>query len=125
MDRKIRGKLVTIFRNGWLIEIHRPINQLTPVEHSVEADEKSIVDNNIHKATLTEIIAWFFALDNPNYARCLSVHIQDMFMLDTKYPCIAERFREGKFTVSKTHNSFSSIAIDYSHEQKNALKEIE
>ena len=42
-----------------------------------------------------------------------------MFLLDTKYPDIAERFREGKFTVSKTHNNFSSIAIDHAHEQNN------
>ena len=45
----------------------------------------------------------------------MAVHIQHMFLLDTKHPGIAERFREG----SKTHNNFSSIAIDHSHEQNN------
>ena len=46
-DSKIRGALVNIFSNGRLIEIHRPINKLIPVEHSVEANGKSIVDNDI------------------------------------------------------------------------------
>ena len=53
---------------------------------------------------------WFFSL---------SVHIQDMYLLDTKHPFIAERFREGKFTISKTQNKFSSIAIAHAHEQNN------
>ena len=60
-----------------------------------------------------------FSLDHPNYSRLLSVHIHDMYVLDTKHPSIAEEFREGKFTVNKTQNKFSSIAIDHAHEQNN------
>ena len=47
MDSKIRGPLVTIISNGRFIKIHRPIKKLIPVEHSIEANGKSIVDKDI------------------------------------------------------------------------------
>lgn len=74
---------------------------------------------DLYKAALIELMPWFFSLDHPNYARWISVHINDMYQLDDKHPFIAEKFREGKFTVNKTGNNFSSIAIDHAHEQNN------
>ena len=63
---------------------------------------------------------WLSALDHPNYARYLPVHIRDMLGLESKHPEIANEFKAGKFTVQKTVRFFSAIAIDHAHEQNNA-----
>ncbi|XP_076078833.1 uncharacterized protein LOC143048849 [Mytilus galloprovincialis] len=67
------------------------------------------------------LIPWFFALDHPNYARWLPIHVRDMFALDTIAPSIATEFESGHFVVHKTHSTFSAIAIDHAHEQNNKL----
>ena len=64
---------------------------------------------------------WVFALDHPNYARWLSIHIRDMQRLSTIHPNIAAQFAEGKFVGQKTLNRFSAIAIDHAHEQNNKV----
>eukprot|EP00733_Pompholyxophrys_punicea_P000439 Pompholyxophrys_punicea_v1_NODE_121_length_3355_cov_8.294759.p1 type:complete len:312 gc:universal NODE_121_length_3355_cov_8.294759:1498-2433(+) len=58
----------------------------------------------------------FFALDKPNYARWLPVHIQSMRTLPVS---IQSEFQKGNFTVSKSVRKFSAIAIDQTHEQTN------
>ena len=70
---------------------------------------------------LTELAAWFHALDRTNYARWIPVHLKDMAELSTKQPDVAAKFRAGSFIVQKTHRVFSSIPIDQAHEQNNAL----
>lgn len=69
---------------------------------------------------LTELVAWFHALDHTNYARWISIHLKDMAELPTKHPEVAREFRAGNFTVQKTGKVFSSIPIDQAHEQNNA-----
>ena len=78
---------------------------------------------SLYKEALNELMKWFFALDHPNYARWLSIHIRDMQRLSTIHPNIAAQFAEGKFVVQKTLNRFSAIAIDHAHEPK-LLKEM-
>jgi hypothetical protein len=75
----------------------------------------------LYKEALLSLVPWFFALDHPNYARWLSIHIRDMILLDKRNPDIATQFAEGKFVVHKTHHSFSAIALDHAHEQNNKL----
>ena len=62
-----------------------------------------------------------FALDHPNYARWLPVHIRDMVVLEQRNPDVAHQFAQGKFVVHKTQRSFSAIALDHAHEQNNKL----
>ncbi|VDI16831.1 Hypothetical predicted protein [Mytilus galloprovincialis] len=76
---------------------------------------------NLYKDSLTMLIPWVFALDHPNYARWLPIHVRDMFALDTIAPSIATEFESGHFVVHKTHSTFSAIAIDHAHEQNNKL----
>ena len=51
---------------------------------------------------LVSLVGWFFALDKPNYARWLSVHLRDMSMLGDVHPAVKAEFDEGKFVVNKT-----------------------
>ena len=71
--------------------------------------------------TLTKIILWMFALDHTHYSRWLPVNIRDMMQLSNKHPAILAEFEAGKFSVHKTRNKFSAIALDQCHEQNNAL----
>ncbi len=70
--------------------------------------------------SLTKLAPWFFSLDHTNYARWVPVHIRDMVNLEKAHPTIAAEFNNGNFTVHKTRQAFSSIAIDQAHEQNNA-----
>ncbi|VDI52492.1 Hypothetical predicted protein [Mytilus galloprovincialis] len=45
------------------------------------------------------LIPWVFALDHPNYARWLPIHVRDMLSLDTLAPSIATEFESGHFVV--------------------------
>ena len=51
----------------------------------------------------------------------LPVHVRDTLSLNESHPGIFAQFAAGYFTVSKTHEHFSSISIDQAHEQLNAL----
>ena len=56
------------------------------------------------------------AFDRTNYARWIPVHMRDMAEL----PDVARKFRAGSFTAQKTKNMFPTVAIDQTHEQRNA-----
>ena len=78
-------------------------------------------DFALYKEALVSLVPCFFALDHPNYARWLPVHIRDMVVLEQRNPDVAHQFAQGKFVVHKTQLSFSAIALDHSHEQNNKL----
>lgn len=78
-------------------------------------------DFNLYLQSLSQLLPWFFALDHPNYARWLSVHVRDLTMLETTHPSIFVEFWAGGFVARKTHRSFSAIALDQAHEQCNAV----
>lgn len=69
-------------------------------------------DFDLYVEILCKLIPWFFALDHVNYARWASVHVRDMISLEHMHPEVAEDFRKGGFTVSKSQRPFSAIAID-------------
>ncbi|KAJ8375399.1 hypothetical protein SKAU_G00059790 [Synaphobranchus kaupii] len=70
---------------------------------------------------LSELIPYFFANNNVNYARWLPVHLRDMLSLHQIHPELALEFHNGKFVVHKSSREFSAMAIDQAHEQANAL----
>ena len=61
----------------------------------------------------------FFALDHPNYARWLSIHVGDIVALQDNEPSVFEQFENGNFVVNKSGNRFSSIPIHHEDEQNN------
>ena len=42
-----------------------------------------------------------------------------MASLGERHPCVLQEFLNGRFTVQKTKNPFSAMAIDQAHEQNN------
>ena len=78
------------------------------------------VSFSMYLDSLTELAKWFHAMDHTHYGRWIPVHLRDMAELPRTHPSIAQAFRAGKFTVQKTNNVFSSMAIDQAHEQMNA-----
>ena len=71
--------------------------------------------------SLAELIPYFFANNNVNYARWLPIHYRDMVTLEKKPPQVAQEFQNGKFVVHKSSRQFSAVAIDQAHEQANAV----
>ena len=79
-----------------------------------EADFELYVD------ALTQIVPWFFALDQIHYARWIPVHLRDMVTLKDVHPTVFAEFMKGNFVVKKTERRFSAITIDQAHEENNA-----
>lgn len=76
-------------------------------------------DFSLYVSSLKALAKWFFALDHPNYARWVPVHIQDMENLP---PSTLKEFVEhGHWVVSKTANKFSGMPLDQAHKQNNDL----
>ena len=69
---------------------------------------------------LKSVMKYIFALNHYNYARWLSIHVDDLMKLEIICPDIYEEFCSGNFVVRKTTNPFSAIALDQAHEQNNA-----
>ena len=70
---------------------------------------------------LSELIPYFFANNNINYARWVPIHLRDMMSLEQHHPQVAREFNNGNFVVHKSCREFSALAIDQAHEQANAL----
>ena len=71
--------------------------------------------------SLAELIPYFFANNNVNYARWLPIHYRDMVTLEQKHPQLAQEFQSGNFVVHKSSRRFSAMGIDQAHEQVNAV----
>ena len=52
--------------------------------------------------------------------RWIPVHIRDRCGLKELHPNVHAHFLNGHFTINKTGNAFSAMAIDQAHEQNNA-----
>lgn len=76
---------------------------------------------NLYKQTLMELIPYFFANNNTNYARWLPIHLRDMMCLAQQHPEVARQFQNGNFVVHKSNKDFSALAIDQAHEQNNGI----
>ena len=74
-------------------------------------------DFKLYLDTLKSLIGLFFSMDHQNYARWLSVHIEDLESLPEN---VRQEFEDnGNWTVNRTGRRFSSIATDQAHEQNN------
>ena len=73
----------------------------------------------LHLATLRPLMKRYFALDHPNYARWLSVHLLDLLQCKYKFPDLYDYFNNGFFTFQKTSSEYSNMALDQIHEQNN------
>ena len=70
-------------------------------------------------AALVELMPYIFQLDHTNYARWLSVQIEDIRSLEFKEPTVFKDLMNN-FVVSKSRNHHSCIGIDQALEQFNA-----
>ena len=68
---------------------------------------------------LKSLVKWFFIFDQYNYARWITVHIQDLLTLSVTCPQVYQEFIEGKFVVQISNKEFSRIHYDHAHEQSN------
>ena len=71
--------------------------------------------------SLSELLPYFFANNNVNYARWLPIHLRDMLTLHKTHPQIKAEFDKGNFVVEKSGREFSALAIDQAREQANAV----
>ena len=65
------------------------------------------------------LVIWFFIFDHYNYARWLSVHIQDLLSLPITCPQLYQEFERGNFVVEISSREFSRIDYDQAHKQSN------
>ena len=70
---------------------------------------------------LGKMVPWMFAIDHVHYARWLTVHSQDLFLLKERSIDVHEEFTKGHFKTNKTKHRFLALAHDQSHEQQNAI----
>jgi hypothetical protein len=78
-------------------------------------------DFGLYREALAQLLPYFFANNNVNYARWLTIHLRDMMCIHQNHPDVAKEFKRGNFVVHKSERSFSGIAIDQAHEQNNAV----
>ena len=84
---------------------------------------RSFMEGNfdLYREAIAELLPYFFANNNTNYAHWLTVHLVDMMSLEEDHPDVAREFHKGNFVVHKSTRAFSAIAIDHAHEQNNAV----
>ena len=70
---------------------------------------------------LKYLVKWFFILDQYNYPRWISVHIQDLLTLPRTCPQLYEEFKAGKFVAQISNREFLRIHYDHAHEQSSKV----
>jgi len=99
----------------WYLVLSMELTTLTLIRSFREADFQ------LYCESLSELLPYFFANNNVNYARWLTIHLRDMMSLEDKHPAVAEEFKKGNFVIHKSERPFSGLAIDQAHEQSNAV----
>ncbi|KAL8624293.1 hypothetical protein ACOMHN_034016 [Nucella lapillus] len=77
-------------------------------------------DFMLYQQTIAKMMPVFFALDQHNYARWMSVHVNDMKNISA-IESVRHEFQQGHFVLRKTGRPFSRLALDHAHEQNNAI----
>ena len=75
----------------------------------------------LYVQVLKSIVKYIFVFNHYNYARWLTIHVDDLMKLELVCPNVYKEFCSGNFVVQKTINPFSAIAVDQAHEQNNAV----
>ena len=78
-------------------------------------------DFTFYVQVLKSIVKYIFVFNHYNYARWLTIHVDDLMKLELVCPNVYKGFCSGNFVVRKTINLFSVIALDQAHEQNNAI----
>ena len=76
-------------------------------------------DWNLHLASVSVFVKYFFAYDLQNYARLSPVYLAQMFELEEKDRRTWNFFKQGNFSVNKTNILFSAIGADHAIEHEN------
>ena len=66
---------------------------------------------------LGKLASWFFDMDRMQNSRWVPFHIRDMICLKDTHPNVYRQLAQGHFKVQKTGHTFSSMALDQTHEQ--------
>ena len=69
-------------------------------------------DFALYVQVLKPIVKYIFAFSHYNYARWLTIHVDDLMKLELVCPNVYKEFCSGNFVVQKTINPFSAIALD-------------
>ena len=72
-----------------------------------------------HLDSLHQMIPYFFAHDQLNYARLSPVYLSEMATLENEESCTWNFFMEGNFSFLKSKIPFTSIGVDHALEQEN------
>ena len=83
----------------WLLILQMQLAVLIYIRAIREADFELYVD------ALTQIVPWFFALDQIHYTRWIPLHLRDMVTLKDVHPTVFAEFMKGNFVVKKTADS--------------------
>ena len=75
----------------------------------------------LYVETPGKLAPWFFVMDRTHYSRWVPVHIRDMIRRKDTHPSVYLQLAQGHFTVQKTGHTFSSMALDQTHEQLNEV----
>ena len=59
-------------------------------------------DFNLYREALSELVLYFFANNNVNYARWIPIHFRDMMSQDQQHPNVAREFHKGNFVIHKS-----------------------
>ena len=73
----------------------------------------------LHLNSLHQMIPYFFAHNQLNYARLSPVYLSEMAALENEESCIWNFFMEGKFSVQNSKIPFTSIGVDHALGQEN------
>ena len=81
----------------------------------------SIREGNLelYLGSLYRMLAWFFALDRYNYARCATIYWFNMELLKHRCPNKYKEFAAGNFSFLKTNKQFSRMVLKQPHKQNN------
>ena len=72
---------------------------------------------DLHIATTSQMIPYFFAMDRRNYSKWLPVYLADMTALSSKHPLVHKESLDGNHSVSRSQHSFSKVSTDLALEQ--------
>ena len=97
----------------WMLILKFQINYLVFIRSMRKDNFKLFVK------IVISLVKWFFICDHYNYARWLSVHIQDLLSLLITYPQLCQEFERGNFVVEISSREFSRIHYDQAHKQSN------
>ena len=78
-------------------------------------------DFALYVQVLKSIMKYIFAFNHYNYARWLTIHVDDLMKLELVCLNVYRESYSGNFVVRKTINPFSTIALDQAHEQINLI----